>query len=152
MPTLNKDLLDSTARAALERASEIMRQMGKPLLVPEMALLALLRMPESTAYRAIARLAESRGFKPADLERETEAQARTRDGRSAKFDYVTGQNATAALSDEMLIALDEARAIALASSEIYIATEHLLGALSQSGVSTAGLLQRRGVTLSLIHI
>jgi len=150
MATLNKDLLDSTTRAALDRASEIMRRMGKPLLMPEMALLALLRMPESTAYRAIARLAESRGFKPADLERETEAQARTRDGRSAKFDYVTGQNATAALSDEMLIALDEARAIALASSEIYIATEHLLGALSQSGVSTAGLLQRRGVTPSAL--
>ena len=50
----------------------------------------------------------------------------------------------------MLIALDEARAIALASGEIYIATEHLLGALSQSGVSTAGLLQRKGVTPSAL--
>ena len=150
MATLNKDLLDSTTRTALNRASEIMRRMGKPLLMPEMALLALLRMPESTAYRAIVKLAESRGFKPADLERETEAQARTREGRSAKFDYITDQNATATLSDEMLIALDEARAIALASGEIYIATEHLLGALSQSGISTAGLLQRKGVTPSAL--
>ncbi|MCS6846956.1 MAG: ATP-dependent Clp protease ATP-binding subunit [Anaerolineae bacterium] len=150
MATLNKDLLDATTRRAMNRASDIMRQMGKPLLIPEMALLALLRMPESTAYRAIARLAESRGFKPADLERETETQARTREGRSAKFDYVTDQNATATLSDEMLIALDEARAIALANGEIYIGTEHLLGALSQTGVSTAGLLQRKGVTPSAL--
>lgn len=150
MATLNKDLLDATTRRALNRAADIMRQMGKPLLIPEMALLALLRMPESTAYRAVQKLAESRGFKPADLERETETQARTREGRSAKFDYVTDQNATATLSDEMLIALDEARAIALANGEIYIGTEHLLGALSQSGISTAGLLQRKGVTPSAL--
>ncbi|MFN4292567.1 MAG: AAA family ATPase [Thermoflexales bacterium] len=150
MAMLNKDLLDATTRRALDRAGDIMRQMGKPLLMPEMALLALLRMPESTAYRAIQRLAESRGFKPADLERETEAQMRAREGRSAKFDYITDQNAVATLSDEMLIALDEARAIALANGEIYIGTEHLLGALSQTGVSTAGLLQRKGVTPSAL--
>jgi ATP-dependent Clp protease ATP-binding subunit ClpC len=150
MATLNKDLLDSTTRNAMNRASDLMRTYGKPLLMPELALLALLRMPESTAYRAVQKLAESRGFKPTDLEKEAETQARTRDGRAAKFDYITDQNATAPLSDEMLIALDEARAIALASGEIYIATEHLLGALSQSGVSTAGLLQRKGVTPSAL--
>ncbi|NJM40303.1 MAG: hypothetical protein HC853_05835 [Anaerolineae bacterium] len=114
--------------------------------MPELALLALLRMPESTAYRAIGKLAESRGFKPSELEKEIEMQVRTRDGRSANFSYLTEQNVTANLSDEMLVVLDEARSIALASGEIYIATEHLLGALSQTGVSTAGLLQKRGVT------
>lgn len=150
MATLNRDLLDSTTRNALNRASDIMRQMGKPLLMPEMVLLALLRMPESTAYRAIAKLAESRGFKPAELEKDVETQMRTREGRSAKFDYITDHNVTVPLSDEMLIALDEARAIALANGEIYIATEHLLGALSQAGVSTAGMLQRKGVTPSAL--
>ncbi len=146
MATLNKDLLDSTTRKALDRASDLMRQYGRPLMLPELILLALLRMPETTAYRAIAKLAESRGFKIADVDKEVETQARLRDGRSAKFDYITDQNATASLSDETLIAIDEARAIALASGEIYIATEHVLGALSQTGVSTAGLLQRRGIT------
>ena len=150
MATLNKDLLDSTTRNALNRAGDLMRQFGRPLLVPELVLLALLRMPESTAYRAIQNLAESRGFKPADLEKEAEAQARLRDGRAAKFDYITDQNSTVPLSDETLIALDEARAIALATGEIYIASEHLLGALSQIGVSTAGLLQRKGVTPSAL--
>ncbi len=150
MATLNKDLLDSTTRNALNRASDLMRTYGRPLLMPELVLLAMLRMPESTAYRAIQKLAESRGFKPADLEKEVETQARTREGRNAKFDYITDQNATAPLSDETLIAIDEARAIALASGEIYIASEHVLGALSQSGVSTAGLLQRKGVTPSAL--
>jgi ATP-dependent Clp protease ATP-binding subunit ClpC len=146
MAQLNKDLLDTTTRAALDKASDTMRQLGKPLLMPELALLAILRMPESTAFRAIGKLAETRGFKPSELEKEVETQVRTREGRSANFSYLTEQNVTANLSDEMLVVLDEARSIALASGEIYIATEHLLGALSQTGVSTAGLLQKRGVT------
>jgi ATP-dependent Clp protease ATP-binding subunit ClpC len=146
MTTLNPDLLDPTTRVAFNRASDIMRQLGKVLLTPEIALLALLRMPDSTAYRAVARLAESRGFKPKDLEGEVESQARTRDGRGANFIFYNEQSAAVGLSDEMVIAVDEARAIALAGGEIYIHTEHLLGSLSQAGVSTAGLLQRRGVT------
>src|SRR5689334_20061343 len=144
MTTLYPGLLDATSRVALNRASDIMRQMGKQVLMPETTLLALLRMPESTAYRAMARLAESRGFKLKDLDAETETQVRTRTGRAANFIYYTDQNAAVSLSDEMVVALDEARSIALASGEIYIQTEHLLGALSQAGVSTAGLLQRYG--------
>ncbi len=150
MATLNKDLLDTTTRAVLDRGNDLMRQMGKPLLMPEIVLLALLRAPESTAQRAIVKLAETRGFKPADLDKECETQVRTREGRSANFNYLTEQNVTVALSDEMLIILDEARSIALANGEIYIGTEHLLGALAQPGVSTAGLLQRRGVTAAAL--
>lgn len=146
MTTLNPDLLDTTSRAALNRAGDIMRQMGKNVLTPEIVLLALLRIPESTAYRAVARLTEPRGFKPQDLEKETETQARTRLARSADLIFNNDQNVAIALSDEMVVVLDEGRSIALASGEIYIMTEHLLGALSQAGVSTAGLLQRYGVT------
>jgi ATP-dependent Clp protease ATP-binding subunit ClpC len=130
----------------LNRAGDIMRQMGKNVLTPEIVLLALLRIPESTAYRAVARLTEPRGFKPQDLEKETETQARARLARSADLIFNNDQNIAIALSDEMVVVLDEGRSIALASGEIYIMTEHLLGALSQAGVSTAGLLQRYGVT------
>ena len=146
MTTLNPDLLDTTSRVVLNRAGDIMRQIGKSVLTPEVVLLALLRIPESTAYRAIARLTEPRGFKPQDLEKETETQARTRLARSADLNFNNDQNVAIALSDEMVVVLDEGRSIALASGEIYIQTEHMLGALSQSGVSTAGLLQRYGVT------
>ncbi|HEY3288503.1 MAG TPA: ATP-dependent Clp protease ATP-binding subunit [Anaerolineae bacterium] len=146
MTTLNPDLLDATSRAVLNRAGDIMRQMGKNVLTPEIVLLALLRIPESTAYRAVARLTEPRGFKPQDLEKETETQARARLARSADLIFNNDQNIAIALSDEMVVVLDEGRSIALASGEIYIMTEHLLGALSQAGVSTAGLLQRYGVT------
>jgi ATP-dependent Clp protease ATP-binding subunit ClpC len=146
MTTLNPDLLDITSRTVLNRAADIMRQFGKTVLGPELVLLALLRSQESTAYRAMVRLVEPRGFKLKDLEAETETQARTRAGRYANMNFASDQNATIGLSDEMVVALDEARSIGLAMGEIYIQTEHLLGALSQSGVSTAGLLQRYGVT------
>ena len=146
MSTLNKDLLDTTAREAMNRASDLMRTLGRPLLLPEFALLALLRMPQSTAYRMIQHLAAERSFKPADLEAEIEAQAKSRVGRAANFNYLTDQNVAAPISDETLIVLDEGRAIALAAGEIYIASEHVLGALSQTGVSTAGPLQRKGIT------
>ncbi len=146
MTTLNPDLLDTTSRSALNRSSEIMHQFGKQVLIPELALLALLRMPDSTAYRAMARLAEPRGFKLKSLETETETQARSRTGHYANMNFYNDQHATVGLSDEMVVALDEARSIALATGDIYIQTEHLLGALSQAGVSTAGLLQRYGVT------
>jgi ATP-dependent Clp protease ATP-binding subunit ClpC len=146
MPSLNKDLLDTVTRRAIDRASDIMRATGRPLLLPEMLLLALMRMPDATAYRMLEKLLAQRGGRLASLDVEVEQQAKTREGRNAKFDYVTSQNVTAALADDTLIALDEARAIALADGEIYIASEHLLGALAQSGISTAGLLQRAGVT------
>ena len=146
MTTLNPDLLDATSRTALNRAADLMRQFGKTVLSPELVLLALLRIPESTAYRAVARLSGSRGVKPKDLDAETETQARLRTARSADLVFYNDQNAAVSLSDEMVVALDEGRSIALASGEIYIQTEHLLGALSQAGVSTAGLLQRYGIT------
>ncbi|MEO6061140.1 MAG: ATP-dependent Clp protease ATP-binding subunit [Thermoflexales bacterium] len=146
MANLNSDLLDTNTRLILDRAGEIMRTWGKPSLMPEMALIAALRLPETTACRALTRLADQRAFKLKDLEAEAERQARARNARSANFTYVSAQNVVSDLTEEMLIVLDEARSIALATGEIYIATEHLLSSLAQPGVSTAGLLQSRGVT------
>jgi ATP-dependent Clp protease ATP-binding subunit ClpC len=150
MSTLNKDLLDATTRDAMNRASELMRAGGRPLLMPEIILLAFLKMPNATAYRMLQLLAAQRAFKLEELEKDVDSQLRTRQGRAANFNFITDQNVAAPISDETLIALDEARAIALATGEIYIASEHLLGALSQTGVSTAGLLQKRGVTPTAI--
>jgi ATP-dependent Clp protease ATP-binding subunit ClpC len=146
MANLNSDLLDTNTRLILDRAGEIMRTWGKPSLMPEMALIAALRLPETTAFRALTRLADQRAFKLKDLEAEAERQARARNARSANFTYVSAQNVVSDLTEEMLVVLDEARSIALATGEIYIATEHLLSSLAQPGVSTAGLLQSRGVT------
>lgn len=69
-----------------------------------------------------------------------------REARPADFVFVLDSGGKVELSDEMLQTIDEALTIAQASDEVWIGTEHLLSALSQRGVSTAGVLQARGIT------
>lgn len=144
--TLNPNLLSKGMARVMNAAAEMMRALGKRTLTPEVVLLALLRDKECTAYRVLQKFAETRGFSLADLERATEAQARTREGRDVNFAFVADSGARIALADQMLTVLDEGKSIAQALDEIYVGTEHTLGAMSQAGMSTAGLLQGRGIT------
>jgi ATP-dependent Clp protease ATP-binding subunit ClpC len=154
MGTLNPDIPSKELTQALERAAALMpvlskaegRSMKKRLLTPEILLLAFLRMPDSAACRILNRFAETRGFKLADLENEVENRARTRFGRDVDFAFVDENEQRVPLSKETLILIDEGRAIAQAADEVWIGTEHALAAMTQAGVSTARLLQRRGIT------
>ncbi len=123
-----------------------MRSLKKRVLTPEILLLAFVRMPDSAAYHILNRFAETRGFKLTDLENEVENRARTRSGRDADFYFVDGNEQRVPLSKETLIVMDEGLTIAQASDEVWVGTEHALAAMTQAGVSTAGLLQRRGIT------
>ena len=146
MSTLNPNLLSKGMTEAMNAAAPVMRALGKQLLTPEVLLLTFIRLPDCTAGRLLQRLAESRGFKLADLEREVEIQARSREGRPADFDYVGASGDKVPLSTEMVVVLDEGKSIAQVADEVWIGTEHALGAMSQVGVSTSGLLQRYGIT------
>jgi ATP-dependent Clp protease ATP-binding subunit ClpC len=46
----------------------------------------------------------------------------------------------------MLVVLDEGKTIAEAMGDVWVGTHHALAVMSQAGVSTAGLLQRQGIT------
>jgi ATP-dependent Clp protease ATP-binding subunit ClpC len=146
MGTLNPNLLSKHTAQVLNAAARLLPVYGKRTLMPEIALLAILRTSDTAAHRILAKIAIERGFELADLEREVEAQAKARDGRPADFVFKTEGGGPVELSDELLKALDDALSIAQAHDEVWIGSEHLLSALSQSGVSTAGLLQARGVT------
>ncbi|MCD6554361.1 MAG: ATP-dependent Clp protease ATP-binding subunit [Anaerolineae bacterium] len=146
MGTLNPNIPSEELDQALNAAVELMRTLRKRVLTPEILLLALLRWPESAAGRLLAHFAETRGFGLADLEKAVESQARAREGRDADFDFRASDGRQVPMSDEMVIVLDEARAIAQALDEVWVGTEHVLGAMAQGGVSTAGLLQRFGIT------
>ncbi len=50
----------------------------------------------------------------------------------------------------MLVVLDEGKAVAQSMDEIYVGTVHALAAMSQRGVSTSGLLQRYGLTPTVL--
>jgi len=146
MGTLNPDIPSQELTQALESAAALMPVLKKRLLTPEILLLAFVRMPDSAAYHILNRFAETRGFKLTDLENEVENRARTRFGRDAGFYFVDGNEQRVPLSKETLIVIDEGLTIAQASNEVWVGTEHALAAMTQAGVSTAGLLQRRGIT------
>jgi len=146
MGTLNPDIPSKELTLALESAAALGRSMKKHLLTPEILLLAFLRMPDSAACRILHHLAETRGFKLADLENEVENRARTRIGRDVDFYFVDGNQQRVPLSEETLTVMDEGLTIAQAMDEVWVGTEHALAAMTQAGASTAGLLQRRGIT------
>ena len=146
MGTLNPDIPSKELTQALESAAALMGSLKKRLLTPEILLLAFVRMPDSAAYGILNRLATTRGFKLADLENEVENRARTRVGRDVDFTFDDQNEQRVPLSQETLIVIDEGRAIAQANDEVWVGTEHALAAMTQAGVSTAGLLQRRGIT------
>ncbi len=146
MGTLNPNLISKDTAAILSSAAALMRSMGKRFLTTETLLLALIRARQSSAYRMLDHLAKTRGFDLAHLEREAETAARIREGHDIDFTYTAADNTPVRMSNEAVIALDEARTIALALDEVWIGPEHLLSALCQAGLSTAGLLQQYGIT------
>ncbi len=146
MGTLNPNLLSKHVSLILNNSAKIMTSIGKRLLMPEIVLLGIIRTPETSARLILDKIAIERGFKVADLEKDTETQAKARDGRAADFTFVLDNGGKVELSDELLASIDEALSIAQASDEVWIGSEHLLSALSQRGVSTAGLLQSKGIT------
>jgi ATP-dependent Clp protease ATP-binding subunit ClpC len=146
MGTLSPDIPSKELTQALENAAALMRSLKKRVLTPEILLLAFIRLPDSAAYRILHRFAETRGFKLADLENEVENRARTRIDRDVDFDFVDESEQRVPLSKETLVVIDEGLTIAQAMDEVWVGTEHALAAMTQAGVSTSGLLQRRGIT------
>src|SRR5450759_3715675 len=115
MGTLNPNLLSKHASLILNASAKIMTSIGKRVLTPEIALLGLMRTPDTSARRILDKIALERGFKIDDLDRDTEAQAKLREGRAADFVFVLDNGGKVQLSDEMLQSIDEALSIAQAA-------------------------------------
>lgn len=146
MGTLNPNLLSKHTTLILNESAKIMTTVGKRVLMPEIVLLGLMRTPDTSARRMLDRIAQERGFKLSELDQAAINQLRMREGRPADFTFTLDNGAAIQLSDELLKAIDDALTIAQANDEVWIGTEHLLSSLATAGVSTAGLLQARGVT------
>jgi ATP-dependent Clp protease ATP-binding subunit ClpC len=144
--TLNPDIPSEELAGSLDQAATIMRGLRQQVMLPEHLLLAFLDNKDCMAHRLLARFAAERGFELDELTRATEDQVRTRRAADVDFDFVARDGTRVPLGNEMLVVLDEGRAIARARDEIWVGTEDALAAMSQSGVSTAGLLQQRGIT------
>ena len=146
MGTLNPDIPSEELTRALNSAATIMRGLRQQVLLPEHLLLAFLDNESYTAHKILVRFAAERGFELAKLTQAVEDQVRSRRGADVDFDFLDQDGRPVPLGNEMLVVLDEGRAIARARDEIWVGTEDALAAMCQSGVSTAGLLQQQGIT------
>ncbi len=146
MGTLNPDIPSEELTRALNAAAVIMRGLRQPVMMPEHLLLAFLDDESYAAHKLLAHFAKQRGFRLDKLTRAVEDQVRSRRAADQDFDFVADDGRRVPLGAEMLEVLDEGRAIARARDEVWVGTEDALAAMSQSGVSTAGLLQKRGIT------
>jgi ATP-dependent Clp protease ATP-binding subunit ClpC len=143
---LDPKILSQELAGLLHDAVTLLHLYGQRVLTPEMLLLAFMRTPGCAAYKILARFAQGRSFELPALEREVESQARMRRGRDASFSFTDQNGRPVPLSDEMLVVLDEGKTISDATGDVWVGSHHSLAAMSQAGVSTAGLLQRRGIT------
>ena len=146
MGTLNPDIPSEELNQALNQAATIMRGFRQRVLMPEHLLLAFLDGKEYAAHGLLARFAQERAFSLTELAGAVKDQAQSRRPPDIDFDFEAQDGTRVPLSDEMLVVLDEGRVIARARDEIWTGTEDALAAMSQAGVSTAGLLQKRGIT------
>ncbi len=140
MGTLNPNLLSKHTSLILNESAKIMPTLGKRLLMPEIALLGLIRTPDTSARRILDKVAQERGFKLSDLDAAAVAQLKTREGRPADFVFVLDNGGKIDLSDELLQSIDEALTIAQASDEVWIGTEHLLSAFVAARSQHGGLV------------
>lgn len=146
MSRLDPNIPSTELTSALNDAVSLLHLHGQRVLTPEMLLLAFLRAPDTAAGRVLAHVSQGRRIDLQELEREVLAQARMRRGRDADFTFADRNGRDIPLADEMVVVLDEGKTIAEAMGEVWVGTEHALAAMSQAGVSTAGLLQQRGIT------
>jgi ATP-dependent Clp protease ATP-binding subunit ClpC len=145
MTLLNPALLSPPLLAAMGGTAELMTSRRAPFLTPALLLLHFC----SSAVAApplLAQFAAERGFRLAALAADADALAAAVPGTDAQFQWLTPKGATIPFSTDMLVALDEAHSIAQASEEQLIGREHMLGAMAESGVATASLLRRYGLT------
>jgi ATP-dependent Clp protease ATP-binding subunit ClpC len=146
MTTLNPNIPSPEVTRALNAAAKRMRAMNLRLLTPPLLLLTFARDAGSTAHRLLESLAAERSFRLDELAASAEALARTAPGLDADFTFDDETGQSVRLSTEMVVVLDEGRSIAQAADEIYVGTEHALGALAERGVGTAALLRRYGIS------
>ncbi|MGD2205654.1 MAG: ATP-dependent Clp protease ATP-binding subunit [Anaerolineae bacterium] len=146
MGTLNPDIPSEELTRALNTAATVMRGFRQGVMMPEHLLLAFLDDESYAAHGLLERFAKERGFDLGKFTCAVEDQVRARRAADQDFDFLADDGTRVPLSNEMLVVLDEGRAIARARDEIWVGTEDALAAMSQSGVSTAGLLQQRGIT------
>lgn len=150
MGTLNPDLLSKDMDSVMNDAVELRKQYNQQAIQPELILYAMLRRPNTAAARLINVFSEQRGVDADRLGRQVEMAVRSRRDQNGNLDFIAKGNKKIPLSRQAVIMLDEALSVAKAVHEVRIDTDHALTVLSESNMSTSGLLRQEGITAKAI--
>lgn len=146
MGTLNPDLLSKDMDAVLNDAVQLRSEFRHSSIQPELLLLALMRRPNTAAARLFKVFSDQRGLDMEKFERQVRLAIQNRRDQNGNLDFIARGNKKVPLSRQIIILLDEALGVASASHEVRIDTDHALKVLSESSMSTSGLLRQESIT------
>ncbi|MDX2137977.1 MAG: ATP-dependent Clp protease ATP-binding subunit [Chloroflexota bacterium] len=146
MGTLNPDLISKDVDAVLNDAVVLKDQYRKSMLMPELVLLALLRRKDTAAARLLNLFKLDRGVDLERLDRKVHLATEQRRDQDGNLEFAATGNRMVPLSRQTIILVDEALTVAGAVNEVRVDTDHMLQVLSESSMSTSGLLREVGIT------
>ena len=146
MGTLNPDLLAKDLDAVMNDAVALKDEFRKPTILPELVLLALLRRKETAADRLLNVFATSRGVDLPRLDRQAYLAAERARDQNGSLDFIAAGNRQIPLSRQTIILIDDALSEANARDEVRVDTDHALLVLSESAMTTSGILRQHGIT------
>ena len=151
MGTLNPDLLSKDLIAVLNDASAFKKEYRKDTIMPEIILLALLRHPNTSAARMLEIFKTNRGVDLERLDRQVHLAIETRRDQNGNLDFVAKGNRAEPLSRQSIILIDDALSLANSMDEVRVDTDHVMTVLSESNMSTSGILRQHGITPKAIQ-
>ena len=146
MGTLNPDLLTRELDDVMNDAVALRDEYRKPTIMPEMVLLALLRRPETAAARLFEVFKSSRGVDLEKLDRQIHLAIENRRDQNGSLDFTARGNRQIPLSRQTIILIDDSLSLANSLNEVRVDTDHMLAVLTESQMSTSGLLRQHGIT------
>lgn len=146
MGTLNPDLLSKDMDAVLNDAVQLRSEFRHSSIQPELLLLALMRRPNTAAARLFKVFSDQRGLNMEKFERQVRLAIQNRRDQNGNLDFIARGDKKVPLSRQVIILLDEALGVASAAHEVRIDTDHALKVLSESSMSTSGLLRQESIT------
>lgn len=146
MGTLNPDLISKDVDTLLNDAVELRKEYNQQFIMPELLLLALLRRPDTAAQRLLKVFESSRGVDLEKLERQVVLAVQSRRDQYGNLDFVAQGNKKVPLSRQVIILLDDGLGVANSMHEVRVDSDHVLTVMSESSMSTSGLLRQAGIT------
>ncbi len=149
--TLNPDLLAKDMEEVMNDAVALRDEYRKRVITPEMVLLAILRRPNTAAARLFDIFKSTRKVDLDRLDRQVHLAIESRTDQSGNLSFVARGNRQVSMSRQTIILLDEALTVANNNNEVRINTDHAVIVLSESSMSTSGLLRQHGITPKAIN-